>query len=716
MRSDFSFRRIPGKQNGVSYVYLFCSFLLLLVAGAFFAEHIVVFKKEPSVFMNNSEFYCSFGMVLFAIASFLFIVHRNFKIGIRWGWLLLFLTLFICNCVGLFSLESVVDLGIYGIYEFTIVDRIQYMLMFGVSCVYFYILFAIAPKVFHNVRILHILPYLIFILNLAALIYSFAMEGHLWITAFIPKAEWRVDEICSFTNNSNQFAIFPIFGVMSVILLHNRRSHWWWYIVLFALGIVELFISSGSGIFATWAMIFIFVFYRFGVTLKYHTGAACLWLFIFFVAMGVILIFMFTGCGGEDFILTRMGNMLKNVQAHTTEGNGRFPIWNEIFHELNTPIRLIFGVGDTQSYFYLNLMMRPERAGELWWAHNGVFQTLYNGGLVRLAILFFVIIRHVYLCVLHLKDKSRVATVSLICCVGLFIRAMIETNSFLCCNGNDFTFFVLIQLPVEIIHFKSKHPEVAQYEQAAKADLKKVRYVYEYSPLRMAKVTFMILGPIAAIFLGAFPHFFRAGAFPGLNQWPFYFLISETLLLAPFAMYCIGYHTNRFDRKIFGFLSLFGMLLATMIGLFFVVGNPIVSYVCMGIIGFIALVCFLCHVKSFFEFREKLFLHAYLPHLLVVGSLAGLSSLGFLVPKEQFSGFVPFMISIMIFSIYMCVYYSKPGEDLVTPLCFKMRHVDSRCTAKRVIAEEAMTAAQDNYLLAGHTYVRPKKTLKEWIV
>lgn len=715
MKSDFCFRRTPGKQNGVSYVYLFWSLILLLVAGAFFHEHIVVFNKEPSLFMNDSEFFVSFAMVVFALLSFFLIVNRNFKIRLSWGWMILFLILFGCNAVGLFSLQSVVDLGEFGVYEFTLMQRIQYLLMFGVSCIYFYIFFAVAPKLFHNVRILHWAPYLLLLTNVVALAFSFATEGHLWITAFLPKSEWRVDEICSFTNNPNQFAIFPIFGIMGVILLHNRRSHWWWYLVLFSLGIVELFISSGSGIFASWTMILVFVFYRFGVTLKYYTARACLWLFIFFVAIGVILIFMFTGCGGEDFILTRMGQMLRSVQAHTTEGNGRFEIWNAIFRELNTPIKLIFGVGDTQSYFYLNLIMRPQSPGLQWWAHNGFFQALLNGGLVRLAVLFFIIIRHVYLCCIHLKDKSRVAAASLICCVGLLVRAIIETNGFLIADGNSMVFYLLIQLPVEIAHFKSKHPEVDVYEEQCKADVAKVRYAYDYSPLRMAKVTLMILGPVAAIMLGAFPQFFRAGAFPGLNVWPFYAMVVGTLILAPFAMYCIGYHADRFDRKLFGFLSLFGLLLSATIGIIAIPTNLIVTYVCMGASVFIALLCFVLHLKPFFQFREKLFLHAYLPHLLIVGSLAGLSALAYLVPKNEFSPFIPFMLCIIVFAAYICCYYTRPGEDLVFPFCLKLRQADARWTAKEAIAEEKMTFKQDRYLTAYHGLTRPKKTFVEWL-
>lgn len=716
MKADFSYRRIPGKHNGVSYFLLFASLILLFVAGAFFQEHIVVFKKNSSVFMNVSEFYVSFTMVMLAIISFLLIVRRNFKIKVSWGWLILFLLLFIANCIGLFALESAVDLGEYGTYVFTIGDRVQYALMFGVSCFYFYLFFAIAPKLFINVRVLRIIVYLALALNVIALVYSFAAEGNLWITAFIPKHSWDVDEVCSFTNNPNQFALFPILGIMGVILMHNRRSHWWWYIVLFALGVEELFISSGSGIFASWAMIFIFVSYRFAVTLKYYTGRAVVWMLIFLATIGIILIFIFTGIGGEDFILTRMGNMLKSVQAHTSEGNGRFVIWNAVFQQMRDPMSLWFGVGDVQGYFYLTLKMEPQRAGTLWWAHNGFFQQLYNGGLIRIAALFFLIARHIYICLLHLKDKSRVAQTSLICCIGLLVRALIEDNGFLFADGNAFIYYVLLQLPIEIVHFKSKHPEVDAYAEAAKADVAKTHYAYDYSPLRMAKVTFLVLGPIAAILFGAFPHFFRAGAFPGLNVWPFYVLVGIGLLLMPFTMYCVGYHPDRFDRKIFGFLSIFTQLVAVTIGLIFIPNNILVTYICMGVVGGVALLAFLFHAKAFFEFREKLFLHAYLPHLCIIGALAGLSCLAFLVPATEFSPFIPFMLTIIIFSAYMCFYYSKPGEGLTFPTHLKMRRWDCRFTAKSVLAEEKMTAKQDRYLVAYHGLTRPKKTLVEWIV
>lgn len=248
MKNSFAFKRSPGNHRGVTYVLLFWSLFLLFIVGAFFQERIALFSDHPTTAMNTVEFYLSFACILVCVVAYLILVHRNFRIGIAWGWLILFLILFAGNAVGLFTFDTFVSgSGVYrgeefmNEHTFTIAERMEYLCCFFVACIFFYIFFAIMPKTFHNIRRFHFVWYMAVIIVLAMIVYSLIAEWPLYQQSFTPGQKWVIVECRSFTNNPNTFAYAIMMGIGSLMLLHNRRSHWYWIAVMLLLDSIRSF-------------------------------------------------------------------------------------------------------------------------------------------------------------------------------------------------------------------------------------------------------------------------------------------------------------------------------------------------------------------------------------------------------------------------------------------------------------------------------------------
>ncbi|MCR5349178.1 MAG: hypothetical protein K6E59_06210 [Bacilli bacterium] len=725
MSKEFAIKKEPSKQRGVTYVLLFWSMFFLTTLIAFFQEGIAFFSDHPTTFMNDAEYFVSLALVVVSSVAFLMLVHRNFRVPFHWGWAIAFFLLFACDVVAVFlvpwHLEGVTEVTAGTIaysYDFTLLERFRYVISFGVSCFLFYLFFAVYPKIFHNTRRLHFFFYLMLLVGFATIVYSLIAEWSLYATMFNPSAEWKVNEVQSFTNNPNTFG-FVVLGMMiAIFLLHNRRSHWYWVVLMFVLGVYQLLIGSGSACLASWLLIVAFVIYRFCVTLKYYTGRSLL-LFLLFWAAGITLaVLVFTETGGPTSLFARIGKTLKEAQFSENSGQLRIVTWNRIMNTLDTPIRKIFGVGDGQSLTYLGILEDNKLAdGSIgpYYAHSGFMQQIFSGGFLRFGFYLVLLARFVYLCIKGMKRKTRLAWPCLICMGALLLRSSFESTSFLQADTKGVTVYLLLVLPIEVDEFLAKHAEIKGYEQQALsvAQTGRFRYRYDFSPLRMAKVALLFVTPICAIGLGAFPQLLRLLHVQGVAQGAYYALFAATFISAPFGFYCIGHHADHEDRAIFGGLLGAGYGLCLLGGLITFNLIPIAAYILAGVILLLTLVAFLFHARSVVHFRERLFAHAYLPHLGILACLAGLASLAYLIPETQLSVYVPIILAIAIFVGYVIVIYTPLGEEFAYPLNVELERFDFRRTALGIPKEEAMEEKQTYYLKAGH--MRPAGPGKTFI-
>lgn len=74
------------KKRGVTYVLLFWSFALTMLLGAFFHEGIAFMSEKPFTWMNDTQFFLTLSATVMAIAGFIILARRNFRIGFHFGW------------------------------------------------------------------------------------------------------------------------------------------------------------------------------------------------------------------------------------------------------------------------------------------------------------------------------------------------------------------------------------------------------------------------------------------------------------------------------------------------------------------------------------------------------------------------------------------------------------------------------------------------------
>ena len=699
MASHFAFKIRPGKGKGVTYGLLFWSAVLLFVLGAFFQERIALFSDHPNAMMNAAEFYLSFGAILVFAIAYLILVHRNFRIGIAWGWFILFLILFIANAVGLFTFdEHIAGTSVYRQetfsydYTFALADRFQYLCCFFAACLFFYIMFAVLPKTFHNLRNFAWLWRIDILVVVALIIGSFIMDWPLYVATFGGGTKWAVVECKSFTNNPNTFAFAILVAIGACFMLHQRRSHWYTLVLGILFGVYLLVLGSGSASIGAWVMILAYLTYRFFLTLRFHTGRNFLWAFLLLGATITLAVCIFAQVGGEGSLFYRLGATLKRDHFSDTSGAQRLVTWQRIFDTLSTPMKLICGVGDTQAYYYLGAIELPPSEGVIAYAHNGFFHQLLSGGLIRLVFYFGLIVRFVYLCFSSKGSYRRYGMGALLVMIGIFARSCLETTSFLSMESKGALLLLSFIAPVETVAFLSKHRETKGYEKEALGNLVPQKREFKLSPVSMAKLCFLLLTPVIAFMIAVFP------VLVGPRSAGFYISMAGAFLLLPFAFYCVGHCEDPFDRGLYSFLIMLFTLPAVSLGVIMEPSMPALSYLGIAVVSLVTLIAFLCHVRSVFIFRYPLFLHAYLPYLLLFGLMVGLGSLLYLIPAELFSVYNPIMMAIGLLGLYCAFMFSPLGDRLSYPWPERVNALDARLEAKAIVKEDVLSDKEDNYL------------------
>jgi len=697
MGKGFRLRRNPDKGHSISYILLFYSGFLLFAFSAFFQERIALFSAHPTTWMNNAEFYLCFAALMISVVAYLLLVKRNIKLGIQWGWVILFLTLFICNAIATFAFDThIAGESVYRgdpfLYDrtFTLDERFRYVTCFAASCVFFYIFFAVFPKTFHNVRRVHFIWVMAILVVFAAITYSLIKEWDLYASIWTPGARWKVTEVCSFTNNPNTFALAVMLGIIAFGFLHNRRSHAIYLIAMVVLGLFQLLIGSGSGAIGSWVIIVLYFGYRFFATLKVHTGRNFFVGFLFLGTFITLTVLVFAQVGGESSIFYRLGAALKRDHFSSSSGAMRLVTWQRIFDALNTPLKWFFGVGDIQSLYFLGAIELPVSVGEVAYAHNGFFHQLLSGGLIRLGVYLGLIARFVYLCVKNAKKPTRVGAAALVMMIGFLVRTFLETTSFLSAEAKGICMYLMLVLPVEVENVVNSHPQLQAYEEQALRFGKKVRVCYDLTPVSMAKRSFLFLTPIVALMLGTVP-FLLPKVGPA-----YYLLWAEAFLLIPLGVFAIGHHKDAFDRRLYGWLFALGCLATLSLGVIGVF-YPLLGYIALAPIPVFTLIGLLIHKKGIKEVGEKGFGKLFLIHLLIASILTGLGCCLYFVPVEQASIFNPIMAMIGILMIYVAILYSPKGDYLTYPYCIALRRFDAYRTAKGILRERALALKEAHY-------------------
>ena len=709
--TTFIFKADHPRKRGVTYVLLFWSMGLVLLLSVFFGEGIALFSEHPFSWMNDTQFFLTFAATLLAILGYFILARRNFRIGIEWGWVVAFLGLFVANAIGTFSLpyrvigpSELVEGGRFEI-AFTLMQRVRFVCSFGVACLLFYCFYAVFPKVFHNIRRLHIISYVVVLASLASIVYSFIAESRLYASMFDPKAPWLAQSATSFTNNPNIFAIVILFGIIACCILHCRYSRWFWYPVIFFFGVFQLILGSGSGIVCSWLLITGFMTYRFLMTVRQHPSKSSFWLVTFFFVVILFSIFMFSPVLPPSTFLRRLGTAISSSSFSITSMASRVRTWRRIIDFLGaSPIRLFFGAGEGQAMWLLGAMEPPGSLNGIYWAHNGFFQLFLNGGIVRLATYLLLIGRFIYVCVDGVRRRSRVSWPCLMGMMAILVRSFFESTSFLALEGKGVVIYLLLILPVEVDHFLGQKPEVGAYEDEILAMSRQPVAAWSNAALRMPARLYFLATPVFVAAVGVLPQMFFLGRFTSFDNFSYYAVFAAVYLLAPLGLFSIGHLKKGAGRKAISALYVLFALAVAVIGAWFSRQGYAIPLSLTAVFLGLTMLSFLFGLRGKELLLGRFVRRIAFPHY----AIAIVSVIGCYATRLIPEGDRSFYNVVMLASIFACFYaafiYSKAGFRAHPVMVFRVENLDLYLSARGIRHERQLDSKQEDYLVDSTPY------------
>ena len=685
-----------------------------ITLGAFLGERIALFSDHPNSFMNPAEFYTTFAAAILSYAALIAVIRRNFRLKIAWGWVFFFLVLGVGNAIGTFawgpyfsgSVEVLHEIYYYE-WTFEIADKIQYVLCFFLACSYFYLFFAILPKVIPHTRWVRSLGWIAVLFAIAAIIYSLCAEWHFYLDLFEPTRRIPGHWTTSFTNNENTFAFLLLIGVACLCILHNSNSRLFYWILILAMGIFQIFVLSATGIVCTWLLILLYGIYRFFRSIRHKPARSAITLVLlvgFIVAMTVMV---FADAFGPGSFFTKIHNQITSYTGTGSNSSAfetRVATWNMIFGSLTNPISLLFGAGEWQSRLYLCLTHTGLAHGmEAYPAHNTLMQCLIDGGLLKVILYLIVTIRFVYVCIRRIGDKSKIAFPILFIFVALLCHGIMESDVFLNMDTKGFTQLGFLFLPLEIEHFQAKHPAVEKYLQDYRQDASKETAIYRLSPSTMGRIAFLFLTPLCVLGIGVGAVLSVRGMFGMAADWSYYGIFLVAFLLGPLAFYALGYAKKQKTAASWFIVPFVFVFVA---GVGFMWFDVLYTRVALFVLLALCLVPVLLRPRQVVSKPGHFLVRAYLPHL-VLGAIALALFLPLLaIPESAFSHHV-----IVLFGISFLFLYGLLANAfrLTFPVNEMFHRYDCHLTALSLVRQDRLDAKQFKRFYPNYVPPHPKR-------
>ncbi len=715
MRKGFALLHAAGDQKGVAYFGVVALSILSIVLGAFFGERIALFSDHSHSFMNPGEFYAMLCLVLACLFALFLLIKRNFRVPLNWPWLILFLVLGIGNAIGTFAFGThfegtMVYLKQTYPYEwtFTVTDRIQYVIAFFVSCIYFYLFFAVFPKVFPHTHWFRLFAWITVLVALASIVYSIINERDLYAILFDPEKRLPSRWVVSFTNNENTFATILLFGLIASCMLHNGQSRFYYWILIMGFGIAQFFVLSMTSIVCTLFLIPAYAIYRYVLNVRHKPGRATAMLLLLIGSTIAVIVLVFADPFGPDSFFGKLHSEAASYfgTRHSTFDT-RVATWNIILDTISNPLAMICGIGDFQSRIYLSLLHVPSFKGIILYpAHSAFLQCLIDGGLIHLFVYLVVLGRFFYVAIKRINAHSRIVYPIFFAAVALLFHGTMETTTGMEMTTKGFAILTLIYLPLEIESFHARHPALQKYLNDCKSDVKKRKYAYEISPIRRAKMALYFLTPLFVIGVGVGAVTFHMGYLGIPGDWSYYLLWFVAILFAPLSYFAIG-HANKTKAATFFFTLALLAILGGGIGLLWI--NAWFTRIACAILFLVCQLPILLKAKTCFTQFEDYFNQAYFPHLLVGGSLTALSLLALLIPEAEYSLFVPIIMVPTVLILCPALLAMPKKMKLAYPFAEKFHHFGARVLAKSVIRQEKLAAKEARRLNPHPVEVPPKR-------
>ncbi len=486
---------IEQQENNRLYHLSFWWFLLASISVGILTEGIAFFEGW-GVWLENWGYFLMCGIAFLLCLSYCVFAHIHFHIKPAWIFLVLFLALLIGDAIAIAVFPKSSTLPLISsdppaqiTYVLEDIDRVRYIISFGITCFYFYIFWAIAPKCLRDSNVILFVIAGLLLLCFALIIYSWIVEWDMYMRYFDPNVEvFYETNISSFSGNRNIFAAIVLFGIVSLGILQSRRHCWIHYVLMALFFLEEIFIFSKTCLIILAFYLPAFCLYRFVKTVRFHPVRSCVCLSIFIhVCIAVAIAWVILANTTENSVFEKIGEMLKGTIFTEEHGtiDARKAIWKFLIDQLNSPLRIAFGLGESNMQWLLGPC---DGNGEFGFTHNGFLLQLAAGGVLRSAI---YVILFGYVIFLYIRGFVRHRRGTFAFLLGFLVvhtHALTETTSFLETDGKGILISFIFILPFLIEQRKASAVEPA-------AEQKEVQYLtkpYTYALLGVSLLSLMV--------------------------------------------------------------------------------------------------------------------------------------------------------------------------------------------------------------------------------
>ncbi len=474
---------IEQQENNRFYHLSFWWFFLVSVAVGVLTEGIAFFEGW-GVWFETWGYFLMCGIAFLLCLSYCLFAHFLFHVKPAWVFLALFLLLFAGNTVAILCfpetsiLSSSSNPSKETIYVLGGIDRVRYCLGFAVTCFYFYIFWAIAPKCLRNSRVCLVILVGVILLCWVLMIYSWATEWEKYARYFDPNVETFFEPcIVSFSGNRNVFGATLLFGIVSLGILQSRRHCWIHYVMMTVFAAEEVFIFSKTCLIILAFYLPAFGIYRFLAAVRYQPIRSCVCLSIALnVCIGIAAIWIASVNLWDGTFFEKLGEMLMGTvftNQHETM-DSRKDIWAFMVAQLNSPLRIVFGLGETNTQWFLGAWAWN---GGFGFIHNGFLSQLVTGGVLRSLIYLILIGYVIYLYVRGYIRHRRGTTAFLLGFLAMNVHALTETTSFLETDGKGILLSFVLILPFLV----EQRRAVSEEEAAQPREVQRLARPFSYA-------------------------------------------------------------------------------------------------------------------------------------------------------------------------------------------------------------------------------------------
>lgn len=589
------------RENNHLYHLSFWWFLLASISVGVLTEGIAFFEGW-GVWFEDWGYFLMCGIAFLLCLSYCVFAHVHFHIKPAWIFLVLFLALLVGNTIAIATFPKSSTLPLISsdppeqvTYVLEDIDRVRYVVSFGITCFYFYILWAIAPKCLRNSNVVLFVITGLLLLCFALIIYSWIAEWGLYMRYFDSNTDvFYETNISSFSGNRNTFGAIILFGIVSLGILQSRRHCWIHYVLIALFSLQEIFIFSKTCLIILAFYLPAFTLYRFVATVRYNPVRSCVCLSVFIhVCIAIAIAWAISVNAMENSFFEKIGEMLKETifsEKHETI-DARGAIWKFLIEQLNNPLRIAFGLGESNMQWLLGPC---DGHGEFGFTHNGYLLQLAAGGVLRSVIYVALFGYVIFLYIRGFVRHRRGTFAFLLGFLAAHMHALTETTSFLETDGKGILISFIFILPFLI--------------EQRKVGVAEARAAQKETPRLAKPYTYALLGvSLLPLFASVLLYVARASSW---NLMPFFIAFGIALSLTPLPVVISCCAKKRSFLR--GYLLTCGLFIAISVGslllAYFLPLTQIVSNIAL--LSSLCLVCYVLVAASCHRWLDLSVFHA----------------------------------------------------------------------------------------------------------